>query len=228
MQPKPATPSITSHQKTAGTHPQSGTHTKGGTNKGTNRKTNTTIGTVIPAVATTAVATTAVGLIVPEEEEEVQTEGTVTAPTVTSLLPNLGISLIQAVPAGKARIYKSCTRHIPYVGNYTNQYVDLSPGTYNQVSLQLSGLTDLVYGVLAGSGVQVQIYKQSDMSDTPLVISTGSNANLCLPELWKGRARGIKIIATEGFDGICGFDLLQMLLIFLVLFALYCFYSRFM
>ena len=67
---------------------------------------------------------------------------------------NLGIDISQSIPKGKVRIYKNCSKHIPYIGNYTNEYVDLDPGTYNDITLQLKDLKDnLIILSSAKSGV---------------------------------------------------------------------------
>lgn len=129
----------------------------------------------------------------------------------------LGINIAQNIPAGKARIYKECSKSIPLVGNYSSQYIDLTPGTYNYVTLQLKGLKDLVYGVSAGTNVRVELYKESNFSDSPYIVVGGSHESFCLPELWKGRARGIKIIATEGFTSLGGINMFQILFVIALL-----------
>ena len=138
---------------------------------------------------------------------------------------NFGIDVLQAVPKGKARIYKNCLRYVPFIGNYTNDYIDLEPGVYNDVTLKLKDLKDKVYGVVA-NGVKVELYKETDFSDSPHIVLNNSKESLCLPELWKGRTRGIKIIATEGFSEIYGINIYKILLIILLLAIIYYFYSK--
>lgn len=138
---------------------------------------------------------------------------------------NLGVDIMQSVPKGKARIYKNCLRYVPLIGNYSNDYVDLEPGVYNDVTLKLKDLKDKVYGVSA-NGVRVEIYKESDFSDSPYIITSNSRDNYCLPELWKGRARGIKIIATEGFGEFNKINIYVLFVIALLVAIIYYFYSK--
>ena len=139
---------------------------------------------------------------------------------------DLGLNIAQTIPAGKVRIYKDCNKTIPLVNNLSNKYVDLAPGIYNDVALQLNGLKDLVYGVKPGLN-RVEIYKENNFSDTPYVVNPNSNSDYCLPELIKGRAKGIKITAAEGFGEICGFNLMEIVLMLVLLFIIYMLYSKY-
>jgi len=139
---------------------------------------------------------------------------------------DLGLSITQTVPEGKVRIYKDCNKTIPLVNNLSSNFVDLAPGVYNDVALQLNGLKDLVYGVKPGAN-RVEIYKESNFSDVPYVVNPNSNADYCLPELVKGRAKGIKITATEGFGEIYGFNLMEIVLMLILAFIIYALYSKY-
>lgn len=137
---------------------------------------------------------------------------------------------INAPPAGKVRIYKDCTpfKYVANIYNSTCDYVDLDPGVYNNVALQLHGLNGKVFGIKPG-GQRVEIYKKDDFSDTaPHVINPNSTSDVCLPESVRGsNVRGIKITIQEGFGEILGFNLMEILLMLILIFIIYLIYSKY-
>lgn len=133
-----------------------------------------------------------------------------------------GINPSQKVEDGFVRIYKDCKSLIPIIGNIGSSFVDLPEKIYTYNDLTLMDLKDKVYGIKLGHKMKVTLYKNDDMTDALEIITDTP----CLPELWKGRVRVIKVSKIEGFGDSLSLNINQILFFCILLLIAYVLYAR--